>query len=336
MNKLSLLIILLAALWGCQSKSGKAKISGELTNAGNDTIYLYGTDELTNLMDTVYVTNNEFSHSLETDTLASGVLLFTKSNKKIPFYFNKGDKVTLSGDLEHPVIQGNVPNEQLTAFLQSIRYGSAPQSEQLKQAEAFIRSNTDSKVCVYIIKNYFLKAEKPDYKKIKELIGVLTGPMRDDPYIYSLSEQIDKQSQLAVGNVAPYFSLPDVNGKRVARSDIKDKYILLNFWASWSAHSRKEYASLRKLHKTYGSKSNFTQIGISVDVDKETWKLAVKADTLNWQQLCDLGGWESPTVKQFMVRALPTYYLLAPDGKIVLQSNKSSAVEAKLKELLTK
>ena len=33
-------------------------------------------------------------------------------------------------------------------------------------------------------------------------MNVLTGQLRDDPYIYSLSEQIDKQSQLAVASGA--------------------------------------------------------------------------------------------------------------------------------------
>ena len=105
-------------------------------------------------------------------------------------------------------------NSSLLSVIHPLRFSTA--SEQLKQAEAFIRSNTDSKVCVYIIvKNYFLKQKALITKKIKELINVLTGPMRDDPYIYSLSEQIDKQSQLAVGNVAPFTSsLPDVNGKK--------------------------------------------------------------------------------------------------------------------------
>ena len=142
----------------------------------------------------------------------------------------------------------------------------------------------------------------------------------NDPYIDQLSKYIEQYESVGIGKPAPFFSINNVNGKRISLSDIKGKYILLNFWASWSDSCKKENRELRKIHQVYGKKANFTMLGISLDIDKQSWKQTVKNDTLNWQQLCDFSGWGSPVIKQYSIQSFPNYYLIAPDGKIVARA----------------
>ena len=50
-------------------------------------------------------------------------------------------------------------------------------------------------------------------------------------------------------------------------------------------------------------------LGISLDVDKQQWKDAIKRDTLDWEQVCDFGGLNSEVAKQYSIyKILPTYF----------------------------
>ena len=49
----------------------------------------------------------------------------------------------------------------------------------------------------------------------------------------SLALVAPMQARLNVGDPAPDFSLPDVNGEYHSLSDYEGQVVLINFWASW-------------------------------------------------------------------------------------------------------
>lgn len=71
----------------------------------------------------------------------------------------------------------------------------------------------------------------------------------------------------------------------------------------------------------------------SLDIDKEKWQKAIKADTLNWEQVCDFSGWNAEPVKLFSIRSLPANILLSPSGRIEGKNLSEKAIEKKLKEI---
>lgn len=337
MNKICLLFIASLCLFGCNSHSGKVNISGEIKGLGNETIYLYGTNELSDLMDTIYVKEDKFSHTLSIDTLTSA-MLFLNSQTECPLFLAKGDKIEIKGDRKHLnllEVTGNRFNEEITNFQQSINSKERLSEKMLEnKAEEFIRQHHTSIVSIYLLKKYFVQKATPDFSKIKQLIALMNGQLQDDPYIDQLSKFIEQYENVGIGKPAPFFSINSVSGKRISLSDIKDKYILLNFWASWSDSCKKESRELRKIHQIYGKKANFTMLGISLDIDKQSWKQTVKNDTLNWQQLCDFSGWGSSVIKQYSIQSLPSYYLIAPDGKIVAREQNCEALKRKIQEIV--
>ncbi len=136
-----------------------------------------------------------------------------------------------------------------------------------------------------------------------------------------------------VGKQAPDFSLPDVNGKPVALSSLKGKYVLVDFWASWCKPCRIENPNVVAAYNKFKNK-NFTILGVSLDESKDAWIDAIKKDQLNWQHVSDLKQWNSMVLPLYQFDGIPYNVLLDPQGKVIAESLRGSGLEAKLAEVL--
>ena len=160
----------------------------------------------------------------------------------------------------------------------------------------------------------------------------MTGELKDRPYIDGLLDRIQEEEKAATGKTATYFRLPNAEGKQITRSNFKDQYLLIHFWASWDTVSRDSNAVYRRIYKKEQKNKKFALLGISLDLNKDNWKKAIETDTLKWEQACDLSGWEIGVVKQLAIRTLPANVLLSPSGRIEGKNLSEAAIEKKLKE----
>ncbi|MDR2816452.1 MAG: thioredoxin family protein, partial [Proteiniphilum sp.] len=74
--------------------------------------------------------------------------------------------------------------------------------------------------------------------------------------------------------------------------------------------------------------------GISLDMDKDGWKKAIKQDTLKWEQLNDFSGWNSTVVKQYGIDEIPYNILVDNKGKIIARGIRGEELVSKLDSLL--
>lgn len=124
-----------------------------------------------------------------------------------------------------------------------------------------------------------------------------------------------------VGQMAPDFTITSIDNTTISLSDFKGQYLLLDFWASWCIPCRKENSNVVKAYKQFKNKK-FNIFGISLDKDKEAWKHAVVTDELSWQHGSDLNDFEGKTVTLYQVQAIPSSFMIDPDGKIIAKNLK--------------
>lgn len=342
MKKSSILILIAICLLGCSKQTNEVSLSGEIKGLGTDTLYLYGMDELRDTIDVIYTENDKFSTKLTVDTITSAFLLIG-NRTEYPIFLDKGNKIKIKGDMSNPEIleiNGNIYNEEFTAFQSELNGLAAPSEKVLEEkAEEFINGHHSSFVSLYLLDKYFVRKDSPDFNKIKKLTGVMTGVLQDKRYIERLNDYITQADKTEIGKYAPFFSLPNAKGEKITRSseDLKKKYLLINFWASWSdsISNQSSNSELKELHKKYKKSKHVGLLGISLDLDKKQWKDAIERDTLSWEQVCDFGGFNSEVVKQYSIKQIPTNILLSPDGKILAKNLKGEALKKKIEELVT-
>lgn len=342
MKKSSILILIIICLCSCGKSSKKASITGEIKGLGTDTLYLYGMDESFDRIDTIVAKNDKFSYTAAIDTITSAFLLIGNQTE-YPIFLDKGNQIKIKGDINHPEhldINGNIYNEEFTAFQKELNSLPTPSEKDLEQkAEEFIMKHHSSFVSLYLLDKYFVQKDSPDFKKIKKLIEVMTGILQDKLYIEQLNEAISLSEKTETGKYAPFFSLTNIKGEKITRSseDFKKKNLLINFWASWgdSISNHRSNAELKEIYHKYKKNKHIAMLGISLDMDKQEWQDAIKRDTLDWEQVCDFGGLNSEVAKQYAIKQVPSNILLSADGKILAKNLKGEQLKKKIEEVVT-
>ena len=148
-------------------------------------------------------------------------------------------------------------------------------------------------------------------------------------FLFFLSFSI--QAQVKVGDTLPTFTLKNANNEDVSSTSLNNKYVLIDFWASWCAPCRKGNKELVKLYKEIEA-SKFEIVGISVDTDIEKWKKAIEKDSIKFTQLNDPKGFDAKTAILFGVEELPSQFLFDTKGILIAINPTKAEINNLLKK----
>ncbi|MHA4810060.1 redoxin family protein [Flavitalea flava] len=147
-----------------------------------------------------------------------------------------------------------------------------------------------------------------------------------------LDEKMVALTAVVAGSMAPDFTQPDTGGKPLSLSRLQGKYVLVDFWASWCSPCRAENPNLKKQYQLYKEKG-FEVISVSLDDNKKKWQDAIEKDGLPWLQVSDLKGWNNEAGKLYGISAVPSSFLVDPQGRIVATGLVGDTLNKKLAEI---
>jgi thiol-disulfide isomerase/thioredoxin len=160
-----------------------------------------------------------------------------------------------------------------------------------------------------------------------------------DSYDNALNEEKRKSfygnldRNVDIGSPAPDIWMDMVNGGDMKLSDLRGKYVLIDFWASWCGPCRKENPNVVRLYKKYKDKG-FTVFSVSLDDNAAAWKSAIESDGLEWPyHVSDLKKWNSIVVQLYKFEGIPHTVLIDKKGTIIGKNLRGIDLENKLKEL---
>ncbi|HLT08469.1 MAG TPA: TlpA disulfide reductase family protein [Cyclobacteriaceae bacterium] len=171
-----------------------------------------------------------------------------------------------------------------------------------------------------------------EFEFLDSLISGLDQKYPNTKTIVSLRQQLDEMRSLSVGQLAPEIALPNPEGELVKLSDLRGKFVLIDFWAAWCKPCREENPNVVRLYHQYKDKG-FEVFGVSLDRTKEAWVGAIEEDGLEWTQVSDLKYFNSEAAATYQINAIPATYMLDPDGKIIAKDLRGASLEGKLREL---
>lgn len=316
---------------GCSDEKTNFTLKGEISGLSSDTLLVYYQVPEFKL-DTIFCKEGVFEYVIEPDTVTMFSLIFN-AEESLPVFAEKGQSVQVKGSTTELEIQGKGDNRLMNDILRLLK--ETPQREIKHTVDSLVRTNSYSFTNLYLIEKYYTKDSVPDYEHLEKLIESQSGIIKDTPYIMLLQSKIESLGNSSRSQSIHSLYGQDRKGESLKWNNIRDRYILVDFWASWHPQSLVEQDSLESVIKAL-KKEKFLVCSISLDLDKETWLKTSDRDTTQWLQLCDFKGWNHALIKSQNINSLPYNLLLDKNKRIIARNIRGQELIDKVKELIKK
>lgn len=203
--------------------------------------------------------------------------------------------------------------------------------------ERYITENPYSPAGPYILNTYVENLEQSspyrNFYYLDSLLNLFEKEALLSVYYKHLKELSLRLKKIAPGNLAPDFTLQQIDKIPFSLTQLRGKVVLLDFWASWCAPCRAAIPKWKNVYKKY-NQQGLEIVGIATDNWKD-WTRALNQENMPWMQV--IANSENNEAKEigklYEHSAIPFYVLIDKEGKIILASGDSNIVYESIEKI---
>jgi len=117
-----------------------------------------------------------------------------------------------------------------------------------------------------------------------------------------------------VGKPAPPIEGTTVDGTQAALADLKGKWVVVNFFATWCVPCRQEHADLIRFSQSHEAAGDAAVLGVIYSDNAQAVKEFRDKEGGGWAMLADPKG---RVALDYGVAGVPESFLISPDGVVV-------------------
>ncbi len=353
MKKIFMIAMAAATLVGCGNAT-KFTISGSLEAVDGKLVYLATEQgrEL-NYIDSVAVAANAYVFEGTTEAPYSAYLVTKEGEEARPkmvaqLYVEPGNIEVKKLSEEHPTANavGTPLNDKKADLFvkqwELQKDENAAEDAISKLYYENILANADNMI------GWDLFGDTYYYYEPQQVIDAISAmPAEQQEKFKSIKESSEQALKVLPGN--PYIDITEVgegeqpktltpDGKVLTLKSVienkANKYVLIDFWASWCGPCMREVPHLKAAYDKY-HKKGFEIYGVSFDRDREPWLKAIDEKGLNWLHVSAVNYWDNKARHDYAVNSIPANFLVdCSTGKIIATQLRGEEVEKKMEELL--
>lgn len=201
----------------------------------------------------------------------------------------------------------------------------------------FIKKNPNSFIAPDLLDRILAEEDNQiPYDTIKNLYDKLGPEVKKSYGGKQLAEKLNYFKNSRIGSLAPDFKVNDVNANLLQLSSYKNnKYVLLDFWASWCGPCREDFPFLKEMYSKYQHKG-FEIISVTKDEKLDLWRATIQKENIEKWKHFSIKENKSTIENTYAVTGIPVKILIDKDGNIIGRWIGSSAeIKAEIENMIT-
>lgn len=207
------------------------------------------------------------------------------------------------------------------------------QHERFDGVVDFIRRNIKSPATLFFIE----KLDKNKYYTLYDSVANSLHTLYPETYVVvDFYRKVMAQKRIAMGTQMENIKLPSVSSDTLSLYPLNAKLVIIDFWASWCGHCRRENPLKIRLYQNYSDKG-LRYFSISLDRDKQAWINAIQTDKLIWtDHVSELKGWNSEVARYYNITGIPANIIIDDNGRILALNLRGLELERFIDQYFSK